>query len=457
MRPIEIRRRNKLELEVSLPQMQRVSNADKWRILPISFCVKLIRILLISIDKFERIERATRALFDDTKDLKNNDLFSQAYAKLLKIVSLLEANKDMLMKNHAHFYRSTNVYAYEKIAYLEVRRRNFQAVIPIHEFCDSIGDSFGYMTDQLYVLYSLALMVTGKKDSYQASEAALKIAQHVYSNTPDPNKPQLHPDEVDFASLKSYRDSMADLGVYWNCFLVELRRKKKWDEALDLTNKFGMYIEESKYCSSSFLYAVTYLERYRVEARKRPKGKRNWMSVSLYKHIHSKINERCQQERKGEVLVQPYMPLLLAQWTYLHHHGSTEQSLTDTAIDLVGKYITSQQVELSAMMRCIECRQKSTTSDPLLICSGCRAVCYCCIDHQRSSWKKELDTGVGIGHKLLCPLYKALRKAKFAYEGNKDNRDEYVARFRNECESFLSDSLGLRDLCFPQEFVDEYV
>lgn len=163
---------------------------------------------------------------------------------------------------------------------------------------------------------------------------------------------------------------------------------KKWDEALDFTNKFGGYIEESKSFSSAFMQAVTYIERCRVEARKRPKDKRNWMSVSLYKHIFSKISESIVKEDRGKVLTQPFMYLLLAQWTYLNHHGSAELDFLDedAAIDSVPEYIYSLHAQDSAMMNSIGCKQKSTTSDPLLICSGCRAVCYCCesIDHQRS-------------------------------------------------------------------------
>ncbi|GFH53269.1 predicted protein [Chaetoceros tenuissimus] len=402
-------------------------------------------------DEFQQIERAVKSLFEDSYAMICKALlFSQGRVKLSKIISLLEANKDMLVKNHPDYYRTTNICAYEKIANLEVRRRNFQAVIPIYKFCDSIViESHVLMTDKLYLLFCLALMVTGKKDSYLATEAALKNVHDIHSvDELDPSKPHLH-------SIKAH---LASLGPHWHMFLVELRRTKKWDEALDLTNKFGRYIEESKYCGLSFMLAVTYLERYRVEARKRPKDERNKMTASLYKYIFSKINESCEKEETDEVFQQPFMILVLAQWAYLNHHGSGELGLSckDAAIDLVLQYMEALYAQNAAMMSCIGCLQKSTTADPLLVCSGCRAVCYCCIDHQRSSWEKELDMGVGIGHKMLCPLHKAFRKMKLAYEGNKGNVDGYVARFQNECERFLSDNLGLKDLCFPQEFVDEH-
>ena len=392
-------------------------------------------------------------------------LFFQAHAKLSKIVSLLEANKDMLMKNHVDYYTTRNVEVYEKLAELEVRRRNFQAVISIHDFCDSIDGDFGVMTDKLYVLYCLALMVTGKKDSYQATEAALKYTHFIYSNEnrSDPNYPQLHPDKAHLASLgssKQYlysnRESLAILGLYWHMFLVELHRMRKWDEALDLTNQFGGYIEEATSFASEFMQAATYIERYRVEARKRPKDERNKMSVSLYKYITAKITDGTEKAQikaqTGDSCVLLYITLIFAQWNYLNHQGTKEQRAEEkeSSITLVEKYIEAN-CELKAMHLCLGC----ISSETKLVCSGCRVACYCCIDHQRSSWRKELEMGVGIGHKILCPLYKAYHKYHNARRSHGKNIHEYYLRFRRECEKFLSDGLGLRDLCFSQDFVDK--
>ena len=356
-------------------------------------------------------------------------LYTQAHEKLSKITSILEAEMDLLKKKHPVFYKQTNVYAYEKIANLEVRQRNFQAVISIHDFCESIV----IMTDKLYSFYCLALMVTGKKDPFEAADAALK---YVYS-------------------IDTSNSHLARLETNWNFFLVELRRMRKWDEALDLTNNFG----SSKLFGSDFLHVATYIERYRVEAQKRPRDKRNWMSVSLYKYIFTKIGDGFAKIQTRDVCPHPYMILLYAQWLYLNHEGTAEQNFKekDTAIFLVEEYIESN-CEAEAMQiceHCLGCMQKSSTSNPLLVCSGCRVACYCNLDHQRSSWKKELHWGVGIGHKILCPLYKAYRKYKSARKSLGKNSDEYHSRFRRECEKFLSDGLGLKDLCFSEDFVDE--
>lgn len=363
-------------------------------------------------------------------------LYTQAQAKMSKIVSLLETNKDMLMKKHLDYYKQTNVHAYQIIAHLETFRRNFQAVIPIHDFCESIG----MMTDKLYLLYCLALMVTGKKNSYEASEAAL---EYVYS---------IHSSNSTGAHLKG-------LGIYWHMFLIEIRRKRKWDEALDFTNKFGSNIEESKLFSSPFMLATTYIERYRVEARKRPRNKRNLMSVSLYKYISTLISEGYDQTKKGLFRTHENHQLLIAQWMYLNHHGSFQifNNFREYAIKLVEDYVRNKlYMGIHDMELCLGCRQKTESSNPGLVCSGCRVACYCSHEHQRSSWKKELDWGVGIGHKMLCPLHKALRKCREAHERCIYDKIKYNLRLKKECEKFLTDSLGLKDLCFPKEFVDEH-
>ena len=315
---------------------------------------------------------------------------------------------------------------------METFRRNFQAVIPIPDFCESM---VMMMTDKLYLLYCLALMVTGKKNSYQASNAALECVSN------------------------STRARFKTLGIYWHMFLIELRRKRKWDEALDFTNKFGSNIEETKLFSSPFMLAMTYIERYRVEARKTPKDKRNLMSVSLYKYISLLVSEGYDQTKKGLFHTHENHQLLIAQWMYLNHHGSSKifNNFREYAIQLVEYYVRNKiYMGIHEMELCLGCRQKTESSNPGLVCSGCRVACYCSHEHQRSSWKKELDWGVGIGHKMLCPLHKALRKCREAHERCIYDTRKYNLRLKKECEKFLTDSLGLKDLCFPQEFVDEY-
>lgn len=88
----------------------------------------------------------------------------------------------MLLKNHADYYRATNVHILKRLPNWGVRRRNYEDIVHSYEFCDSITSRrVGIMTDGLYVLHCLALMVTGKKDSYQASKAALEYVQYFVS------------------------------------------------------------------------------------------------------------------------------------------------------------------------------------------------------------------------------------------------------------------------------------
>lgn len=67
-----------------------------------------------------------------------------------------------------------------------------------------------------------------------------------------------------------------------------------------------------------------------------------------------------------------------------------------------------------------------------------------------------LERGQLAANNSIVYIHANAEIGKPANEGKKENVDEYNKRFRKECEMFLSDSLGLRDLCFPQEFVDEH-
>jgi hypothetical protein len=120
---------------------------------------------------------------------------------------------------------------------------------------------------------------------------------------------------------------------------------------------------------------------------------------------------------------------------------------------------TLVQKRLDVILRYMEanscfCCATIVPESSALVCGGCRAACFCSLEHQRSSWKKDVK-GQGIGHKMLCPLLKTYRKYKYAKRARKGNEKEYLLRFERECEIFFSKSLGLEDLCFPREFIDQ--
>lgn len=58
---------------------------------------------------------------------------------------------------------------------------------------------------------------------------------------------------------------------------------------------------------------------------------------------------------------------------------------------------------------------------------------------------------------MLCPLLKAYQKFENARNAKEEAKlEKYRLRYRGACEKFLSETLGLRDLCFSQKFVDNY-
>ena len=154
--------------------------------------------------------------------------------------------------------------------------------------------------------------------------------------------------------------------------------------------------------------------------------------------------------------------MVLAQWYYLTHtlaadKSAQEESIT-RAINFVDQFLyssifaTEGGLYMPKMKQdcCYTCGQTATSTEVQYICSGCRVACYCSIDHQRNTWKKEAVRGMRIGHEILCPLYKAYRKYKLASEVALLTYS-YTCLDR-ECVRFLEYGLGLKNKCFPYEY-----
>ena len=105
---------------------------------------------------------------------------------------------------------------------------------------------------------------------------------------------------------------------------------------------------------------------------------------------------------------------------------------------------------------CWTCGQAAAPNEVQYVCSGCQVACYCSIDHQRATWKKEAVKGMRIGHDILCPLYKAFRKytlQKASEERDEEKESKVQRRFDRECVKFLEYGLGLKNKCFPCEYL----
>ncbi|GFH61602.1 predicted protein [Chaetoceros tenuissimus] len=105
-------------------------------------------------------------------------------------------------------------------------------------------------------------------------------------------------------------------------------------------------------------------------------------------------------------------------------------------IDAMTKYLDFKSSQLSNC--CSTCHEAD--KDKLLLCQGCRVVSFCCRNCQRLNYLHHEDTGIrGLGHKYLCPVFKAYhRRNKNTDASKKDHLDR---KFRRACKSFLVGTL----------------
>ena len=71
---------------------------------------------------------------------------------------------------------------------------------------------------------------------------------------------------------------------------------------------------------------------------------------------------------------------------------------------------------------CALCGRKHTSAEPLMWCSRCHQVAYCCRDHQKEDWKE--------GHKNACNEFQSHRNNPFA--ALKGTRDDLAAMLRDK-------------------------
>ena len=426
-----------------------------------------------SIEKFLRIQRNVEALIKEGGNLAETGFFSEAHCKYSKVLPMIESEKEMLLKDHFKFYHYAYTLHCINTMKLYIAERRFEDMMDLYTKLPlGYDDADVTVARALRTLgYNLALMVIGK---LEASKAALALYDFKRTNE-------------EIFSMKSI----------WQPYIFEFCRLKKWDEALDLTNRVGRDLDSCPHvCNSHFLRVMIYVERYRVEALKRPKSQRNKMSATLYKYISIEMYKARKNINSSHHSY--YLYLLSLQWTYLNRKGfSTSEadinghrklevkSSSKTHFNFCsncGQYTSfsgktpfcnnCQEIILSR--RCAHslqgyleklipthvtsnscsCCLAKLSEESALVCSGCRVACFCSLNHQRSSWKKD-TRGLGIGHKMLCPLLKAQRKYNDAKRMKKDNVKEHLLRFDRECENFFSKTLGLEDLCFSREFIEK--
>lgn len=116
--------------------------------------------------------------------------------------------------------------------------------------------------------------------------------------------------------------------------------------------------------------------------------------------------------------------------------------VVNSAIECLEQYLTMKTD--NSMWKCCACEEariNSDVKDSLLLCQECRVVCYCCKDCQRLGYLHHEQTRTrGLGHKHLCPVFKAFGKKK----KNKDNskNDHLERKFQRACKRFFLSTFG---------------
>ena len=242
----------------------------------------------------------------------------------------------------------------------------------------------------------------------------------------------------------------------FNEAVFAFRAHKMYDSAIRLEMACGSLMRQP--FESKLSLAMTYLEQYRLVFHQKSQIRKEVFSTM--NSLITSMMEKYQLESFGS----PEYMLVLAQWYYLTHPLAVDKSEKEesiiSAFTMVELFLTSIVVTDEGLTKikqnkCYTCDQAVTPTEVQHVCSGCRVACFCSIDHQRATWKKEAVKGMRIGHDILCPLYKAFRK-HISQKENKD-RDEVKEsrikrRFERECVKFLEYGLGLKNKCFPCEY-----
>lgn len=184
----------------------------------------------------------------------------------------------------------------------------------------------------------------------------------------------------------------------------------------------------------------TYLDQYVVEYSTR-KDYRDHFTPKLLKALREQSGNTSQKD----LSIDRRRFWMLAQLYYIFYQ-------VDKATFFFERYLQT----VYNPDQCKTCGQRATESEVKLVCSGCRAACYCSLEHQRMTWKKDFGLGVQIGHKQLCPVMKAYRKWNTAALNGEDKAVRLRRRLDRECLYFLSHVIGLKDkrVQFEFEFLD---
>lgn len=353
-----------------------------------------------------------------TEDLED-ELFSKVANQYREVMRLLESKKELMVYMNII---DRHLDAYYFLLLVEYRRRNIKEVIDCYNnFMAKSRNISTELRDSVVLFHQLSMLRLNGKEC-QVS------------------------DFIHYISEEGMNDPM----IYIEA-LFALRAHKMYDSAIQLEMACGSLMRSP--FKRKLSLALTHLERYRVEFHKRSQMRKEDFSTmnSLITSMITSIIEHPSKSNGG-----PQYILVLAQWYYLTHALAADKIIEMVQIFLYSSILVLDKIcNKMKQDHCYTCDQAVTPTEVQYVCSGCRVACYCSIDHQHTTWKKEAVSGMRISHEILCPLYKAFRKHVF--EITRKDRDEekelrMKRRFERECLNFLEYGLGLKDKCFPCKY-----
>ena len=237
-----------------------------------------------------------------------------------------------------------------------------------------------------------------------------------------------------------------------------LRASKNFDAAIDMERKFLSIRnldedEDTEFRSvSDASLAITYVEKYRVEFHKhtRKENEQEFDRITQFlRHASSKQNGEPVGYNYAEL--QPSHAVAIAQWNFLLSKTLKKEDKNWTEMRRNAIYCVQMLIATKWRMKdnCFYCHQAPTKDKVKFVCGDCRVACYCSIDHQRVSWKKNALHDMCFGHEAICPAMKAYRKWQEAIDGGDIEKEKKMKRrFGRECLGFLAYGLGLEDKCY---------
>lgn len=245
--------------------------------------------------------------------------------------------------------------------------------------------------------------------------------------------------------LQNFPDLVEDYHLHKEVINV-LRVTKNFETAIaiDLDEKNPLLPTVSEPVVVKVSLLVSYIERYKAEFHHRSKKDDYFLIKALISQIEEIEEKYLQNAEKFDARRLCDSLIAHAQWFYListlHDDDDVyKKGCYNLAVGYLDRVLGLMWIFRS---KCSLCHCSLNEGDIKSVCEECHVACFCSINHQRLSWKKNAIDGMRIGHQALCPLMNTYRKLKLQKTSPR--------RFRKECLKFLAYGLKLKGKCFAK-------